>query len=71
MSKIKILLVDDEPQFVDLVKMRLEANDYEVLTTYDGREVLDKVHQKSPNLIILDIGLPKIDGYEVISKLRV
>jgi len=69
--KDKILLVDDEPQFVDLVKMRLEANDYEVLTAYDGQEALDKVHQESPNLIILDVGLPKIDGYEVISKLRV
>jgi len=66
----KILVVDDDPQFVDLVKIRLEANDYEVLTAYDGQEALDKAHQEKPDLIILDVGLPKIDGFEVIRKLQ-
>ena len=66
----RVLIVDDEPQFIDLMKTRLEANDYEVLTAYDGQEALDKVRQEKPDLIILDVGLPKIDGFEVIKALQ-
>lgn len=70
MAKKKILLVDDEPQLVDVVKMRLEANDYEVISAYDGQEALDKVKKDRPDLIILDLMLPKIDGYKVCRMLK-
>jgi len=66
----KILLVDDEKDLVDVVTMRLEANDYEVIVAYDGQEALDKAKNETPDLIILDLMLPKIDGYKVCRMLK-
>ena len=70
MSKKKILVVDDEPQLVDALKMRLEANSYDVLTAYNGHEGLEKARREKPDLIILDLILPKIDGYKVCRMLK-
>jgi len=66
----KILVVDDEPSIVSLLKARLEASQYEVITAKDGQEALEKTGQEKPDLIILDIMLPKIDGYMVASMLK-
>jgi DNA-binding response OmpR family regulator len=66
----KILVVDDEPSIVSLLKARLEDSQYEVITAKDGQEALDKTSQEKPDLIILDIMLPKIDGYTVASMLK-
>ena len=66
----KILLVDDEVDLVEMVKLRLEANDYQVVTAYDGQEGLDKAKQEKPDLIILDLMMPKIDGYKVCRMLK-
>ena len=62
--KRKILVVDDEPEVVELVKNRLENNDYEVITANDGEEALYRANTEMPNLIILDIMMPVIDGYD-------
>ncbi len=70
MDKKKILLVDDEEDLVAMVKMRLEASGYEVVTAYDGQEALDKARDINPDLIILDIMLPKMDGYKVCRMLK-
>lgn len=70
MDKKRILLVDDEVQLVEVVKMRLEANNYEVILAYDGQEALDKARKAKPDLIILDLMLPKIDGYKVCRMLK-
>lgn len=70
MDRKRILLVDDETELVDMVKMRLEVNNYEVITAYDGQEALDKAHKEKPELIILDLMLPKIDGYKVCRMLK-
>ncbi|MCX5712146.1 MAG: response regulator [Candidatus Omnitrophica bacterium] len=66
----RILVVDDEAELVELVKMRLEANGYSVLTAYDGKEALDIAKKEMPDLIILDLMLPKIDGYKVCRMLK-
>lgn len=66
----KILLVDDETQLVEMIKLRLEANNYEVVTAYDGMEALEKAKKEKPDLIILDIMLPKMDGYKVCRMLK-
>jgi len=66
----KILLVDDEPQLLDMVKMRLEANSYEVITAYDGQEAFEKTKKEKPDLIIMDLMLPKMDGYKVCGLLK-
>ena len=59
----KLLLVDDEKDLVDAVVLRLEANGYEVSVAYDGQQGLDKARKEKPDLIILDLMLPKVDGY--------
>jgi DNA-binding response OmpR family regulator len=66
----KILVVDDNPNLVKLLEYRLKANEYEVIIANDGEEALDKVRQAKPDLMILDVVLPKIDGYKVLSILR-
>jgi len=66
----RILLVEDEAQLVEMVKMRLEASGYEVISARDGQEALDKARKDNPNLIILDLMLPKIDGYKVCRMLK-
>ena len=66
----KILVVDDETQLVEMLKMRLKTNGYEILTAYDGREALEKARNQKPDLIILDLMLPKIDGYKVCRMLK-
>lgn len=66
----KILVVDDEPHLVKLLQARLEKNGYSVIVASDGQEALDKTYQENPDLIILDIMLPHIDGYHVCKTLR-
>lgn len=66
----KILVVDDEPSITDLIKLDLEFEGYQVETAYDGREALEKVENFHPDLIILDIMLPHITGYEVCRKVN-
>ncbi len=69
-DKKRILLVEDEEDMLEMVRMRLEASGYEVLTASDGQEALDKAHQENPDLIVLDIMLPKMDGYKVCGLLK-
>lgn len=70
MDKKRILLVEDEKDMVYAVILQLEANGYEVLTAYDGREGLGKAKKEKPDLIILDLMLPKMDGYKVCGLLK-
>lgn len=66
----KLLLVEDETQLVDVMRLRLEANGYEVIPAYDGQEALAKARTEKPDLIILDLMLPKMDGYKVCGLLK-
>jgi two-component system alkaline phosphatase synthesis response regulator PhoP len=68
--KQKILVVDDEPDAVELIEFNLKANGYEVATAADGEEALQKARATLPNLIILDLMLPEVDGMEVCKILR-
>ena len=70
MNKIRILLVDDEEDMVFAVKMQLEALDFEVITASDGQEGLNKAYREKPDLIILDVMLPKLYGYNVCRMLK-
>ncbi len=69
-EKVRILLVDDEPDLVRLVSVRLEAAGYEVVTAFDGQQALDQAKKLKPALIILDLMLPKVDGYKVCRLLK-
>jgi len=66
----RILIVDDEVQLVEMVKMRLEAAGYEVISAYDGQDGFEKAKKDKPDLIILDLMLPKMDGYKVCGLLK-
>ena len=68
--KKRILLVDDEVEMVELVKQRLEIAGYKVFVAYDGTEALEKAKAENPDLIILDIMLPQLDGYHVCRNLK-
>lgn len=70
MAKQRILVVDDEPDIVETLKFRLESKGYEVITAFDGLEALEKARKGKPDLIILDIMLPKMDGYQVCRLLK-
>lgn len=70
MATKKILLVDDEQHIVDVVKVRLEKEGYEVITANSGKECLEKTKTEKPTLILLDIIMPEMDGYEVLKKLK-
>lgn len=69
-NKKKILVVDDEKDIVALMKGRLELSGYEVIEAFDGSEGLEKARKERPDLVILDIMLPKIDGFQVCRMLK-
>lgn len=68
--KNKILIVDDAIDTVDLLKKRFRAEGYDTEEAYNGEEALQKVPEYNPDLIVLDIMMPKIDGYEVCQRLK-
>ena len=71
MEAKRILIVDDEPHLVKLVKLRLEANGYEVATALNGLEGLKEAEENHPDLIIVDVMMPKMDGYTFVKNIRV
>lgn len=66
----KILVVDDEPDVVRLVEFRLQKEGFDILTASDGRSALDLLEKETPDLIILDIMMPLMDGMEVLRQIR-
>jgi len=65
-----ILIVDDDPRLRDLVRLSLERAGYTVLTAADGRAALVHAAREAPDLIVLDVGLPEMDGFEVCRRIR-
>ena len=70
MAKKKILIVDDEIELIELVKYRLESGGYDVITANTGLEGLSKAASEHPDLMILDIAMPEMDGYTMVQKLK-
>ena len=69
-EKIKVLVVDDEPNIVQTLQDRLEMNEYIVSTAGNGREGLKKAQQEKPDVILLDVIMPVMDGHEMLEVLR-
>jgi DNA-binding response OmpR family regulator len=70
MSKGRILVVDDEIYIVHILDFSLGMEGYEVITALDGEQALEKLKTEKPDLIVLDIMMPKLDGYEVCKSIK-
>src|SRR5690242_13896563 len=70
MSLPKILVVDDQPINVQLLKRKLEKHDIGVMTAHSGLEALNKIKEEKPDLILLDVMMPDMDGLEVCQRLQ-
>lgn len=70
MEQSKILVVDDSPTIVEVIKTMLEGAGYEIITAADGLEALNIARKEKPDLIVLDIMLPKMQGYQVCRLLK-
>ncbi|RPH78831.1 MAG: response regulator [Nitrospiraceae bacterium] len=70
-TKKKILLVDDEPGILKVLSIKLRVSGYDVVTTAGGQEALDLIDSASPDIVLLDVIMPGVDGLEVLRKLRV
>lgn len=70
MADAKILIVDDDKKTVDLIQLYLEKDGYRVLAAYNGRQALELTRQKRPDLVVLDLMLPQVDGLDVCRILR-
>lgn len=66
----KILAVDDERHIVRLIQVNLERAGYEVITAFDGREALTKISEERPDMVILDVMMPYMDGLETLKQIR-
>ncbi|PIU40873.1 MAG: two-component system response regulator [Candidatus Omnitrophica bacterium CG07_land_8_20_14_0_80_42_15] len=66
----KILVVDDEPDFVEMIKLRLESSGYDVITASDGKGALEKIKDEKPDAVLLDIMMPGLNGLQVLKKIR-
>jgi DNA-binding response OmpR family regulator len=68
--KPRILIIEDELDLIEALKLRLDANGYEVIYSIDGSDGLNRARTENPDLIILDIWLPKLDGYKICRMLK-
>ncbi|MDF2904019.1 MAG: winged helix family two component transcriptional regulator [Bacillus sp. (in: firmicutes)] len=71
MSKVKILVIEDDPYICELIRLYGEKNGYHLDLAYDGEAGLDKFYQQNPDLVILDVMMPKMDGWEVCKFIRI
>ena len=69
-EKQRILVVDDDPDLVESVSMKLESENFSVTKAYDGVEAWDKIKVERPDLIILDVMMPRKNGYELCDELK-
>jgi DNA-binding response OmpR family regulator len=70
MANAKILVVDDDKKIVELITLYLKKDGYQVLTAYDGRQAIELTRRRQPDLIVLDLMLPQVDGMDVCRILR-
>ena len=66
----RILVVDDEPRMIGFIRMNLELENFQVIEAHDGSEALEMIRTQLPDLVLLDVMMPKLDGYETLRTLR-
>jgi len=70
LKRFRVLVVDDEPRVLFFLRSRLKVSGYEVLTASNGLEALDQIQMQEPDLVILDVVMPGIDGFETLRRIR-
>jgi CheY-like chemotaxis protein len=70
MDSKRILVVDDEPRVREMIEFRLRQYGYDVLQAADGREALSVASEEQPDLVLLDVMMPELDGFQVCSRLK-
>jgi DNA-binding response OmpR family regulator len=68
--KHRILICDDDPLLIELMSFRLKAKGFDVITAMDGEEALSKAASEQPSLVVLDAMMPRLDGFEVLSRMK-
>ncbi len=71
MGKKKLLIIDDEKEFVETMAERLRTKGYDIISAFDGASGLEKAHTAMPDLIMLDVMMPEMSGFDVCEKLKV
>ena len=66
----RILVVDDDPTNLEVLRVRLSAHGYEVVTAVDGEDALNRARELKPDLVLLDVMMPKLDGISVVKELK-
>lgn len=67
---LKILIADDEPEILEIMAEKIAKKEYTVITAVDGEEAWQKIQSESPDIIVLDLNMPKKNGFEVLQELR-
>ena len=67
---IKVLIADDEDSILEIMARKIASHDYKVITAKDGQEAWEKIKSEVPDVIILDLNMPNMDGWAVLSRLR-
>ena len=70
MKNLKVLMADDEPEVLDIMAKKVFVQGYTVIKAHDGEEAWQKIQKESPDIIILDLNMPKKSGFEVLQQLR-
>lgn len=70
MSKAKVLIVDDEPFNIEVLEQALDGTEYQVVTASNGQEAWTKIQSEEPDLILLDLMMPIMDGFAVLAKVK-
>ena len=66
----KVLVIDDEPGIIEIVEANLEGDDFEVISASNGKEGLEKIKSEAPELVVLDVMMPEMDGWEVLRSIE-
>lgn len=70
MSKATVLIVDDEPFNIEVLEQAMEGSEYQVLTASNGKEAWEKIQSEEPDLVLLDLMMPVMDGFAVLAKVK-